>query len=308
MKLSIVATLYKSEAELPEFIRRASAVAAAFADDSYELVFVNDGSPDSSLDIAIAHVERDPHIRVVDLSRNFGHHKAMMTGLMHASGELVFLLDSDLEEEPEWLPIFYKQMLTSKADVVFGQQSVRKGNLVERVTGNIFYSFFNWLTGLGLPRNIVTARLMTRRYVKALVLHDEREVFLAGLWHITGFKQVPAPVTKHCFSPTTYSIRARLSLLVNSVTAFSNLPLKGIFYCGVFILIGATFYSSYLIASKLSGGQAMTGWTSVIASIWMLGGLMISFIGICGIYLAKLFSETKRRPYTIIREIYEHKQ
>ena len=174
-----------------------------------------------------------------------------MTGLSHAHGENVFLIDSDLEEEPEWLLSFSQQMEQDRCDVVYGVQERRKGGLFERWSGEWFYRFFRVLTGLTLPENIVTARLMTRRYVDALVRHDEREVFIAGLWHITGFDQRPQTVTKRNTSETTYTFRRKMSIFVNSVTSFSNAPLKAIFYIGVAVSLLAGGYTSYLIINWL---------------------------------------------------------
>ncbi len=304
MKLSIVATLYKSSAYIEEFCRRAGAAARQLVDDDYEIVLVNDGSPDNSLQLAIGVSESDPHVVVVDLSRNFGHHKAMMTGLAHAGGEHVFLLDSDLEEEPEWLTGFSGQMGLEGCDVVYGVQENRKGGFVERWSGQWFYRLFQALTGLALPENIVTARLMTRRYVDALLRHNEREVFMAGLWHTTGFDQHPQTIRKHSTSESTYTFRHKMSILVNSVTSFSNAPLVGIFYIGVAISFVAVVYTSFLIVHWLFFSKPLSGWTSVMASIWLLGGFIISFIGVVGIYLSKIFSETKRRPYTVVRQVY----
>jgi putative glycosyltransferase len=304
MKLSIVATLYHSSAYIGEFHRRASAAAMQLVGDEYEIILVNDGSPDDSIDIAMHLAENDSHLVVVDLSRNFGHHKAMMTGLAHSRGERVFLIDSDLEEEPEWLADFFEQMANEKCDVVFGVQAKRKGGFVERWTGQWFYLIFNLLAGMALPKNIVTARLMTRRYVDALVRHNECEVFIAGLWYITGFAQHPHLVTKHSSSKTTYSFRKKLLILTNSVTSFSNAPLIGIFYIGVVIFMIACVYIVYLLLHWMFLAKPLSGWTSVIASIWLLGGMIISFIGLIGIYLSKIFSEVKRRPYTIVRQIY----
>lgn len=304
MKLSIVATLYQSAPYINEFYERARAAAKQLVADDYEIVLVNDGSPDKSLDLAIRLTEQDPHVVVVDLSRNFGHHKAMMTGLAHSKGELVFLIDSDLEEEPEWLGSFAQQMKYDRCDVVYGVQERRKGNWVERWSGQWFYRFFNGLTGLSLPENIVTTRLMVRNYVDALLCHQEREVFMAGLWHITGFDQRSQVIQKHNLSETTYTLRRKMSLLVNSVTSFSNAPLIGIFYVGVSISLFALTYIAYLVTHWLFLAKPMSGWTSVMASIWILGGMVISFIGVVGIYLSKIFSETKRRPYTIVRKIY----
>jgi putative glycosyltransferase len=307
MKLSIVATLYQSAPHIGEFHRRASEVARQFAGENYEIVFVNDGSPDNSLDLAARLTESDTHVVVVDLSRNFGHHKAMMTGLAHASGERIFLIDSDLEEEPEYLISFAQQMQSDSCDVVYGIQERRKGGLFERWSGQWFYRFFQALTGLTLPENIVTARLMTRRYVDALLRHEEREVFMAGLWYITGFDQRPQIVRKHSTSETTYTFRRKMSLLVNSVTSFSNAPLVSIFYIGVAISLFAAIYIVYLIGHWLFFAKPMSGWTSVMASIWLLGGMIISFIGVVGIYLSKVYSETKQRPYTIVRQVYANK-
>lgn len=307
MKLSVVATLYQSAPYIAEFYRRTTETTKSLTDD-YEIVLVNDGSPDDSLARAVRLTELDSHVIVVDLSRNFGHHKAMMTGLSHAQGEKVFLIDSDLEEEPEWLLSFSAQMERDRCDVVYGVQEQRKGGLFERWSGQWFYRFFRALTGLTLPENIVTARLMTRRYVDALLRHDEREVFLAGLWHITGFDQRPRTINKHNTSETTYTFRRKMSVLVNSIASFSNVPLKAIFYIGVATSLLAGGYTTYLIINWLFFAKPLAGWTSVMASVWLLGGAMISVMGVIGIYLSKIFMEAKRRPYTIVRQIYGKKQ
>lgn len=306
MKLSIVATLYQSAGYLEAFHARACAAAQALVGDDYEIVLVNDGSLDESLAVAVQLARQDDHVLVVELSRNFGHHKAMMTGLAYASGERVFLIDSDLEEEPEWLSAFAKQMQQESCDVVFGVQTRRKGGWFERWSGRWFYVLFNLLTGLAIPEDQTTARLMTRRYVEALLAHEERELFLLGIWHITGFRQHPQSVVKHSSSPTTYTLRRKLSLLVNAVTSFSNAPLKGIFYIGVGISLLAIAYIAYVMVHWLFMANAPSGWTSLIASVWLLGGMIIAFIGVVGIYLSRVFSETKQRPYAIVRQTYGH--
>ena len=308
MKFSIVATLYQSEAYIVEFYQRTSAAVRRLVGDNYEIILVNDGSPDHSLDIAVQLSEDDNHVIVVDLSRNFGHHKAMMTGLAQARGLSIFLIDSDLEEDPEWILSFSEKMASDECDVVYGVQEQRKGSVFERWSGQWFYLIFKTLTGMALPENVVTARLMTRRYVDALLRHEEREIFIAGLWYITGFAQCPQVVKKHSTSKTTYNFRRKMSLLVNSVTSFSNAPLVSIFYIGVLISILAIFYTTYLVINWMFLAKPLSGWTSVMASIWLIGGMVISFIGVVGIYLSKIFSETKRRPYTIVRQIYAKQQ
>ena len=303
VKLSIVATLYQSAPYLAEFHRRCTETARKLAGESFEIVLVNDGSPDNSYARALDIARSDGHVVLVDLSRNFGHHKAMMTGLMEARGELVFLIDSDLEEEPEWAASFKERLERESCDMVFGVQESRKGGLFERWSGAWFWRFFNAVTGLEITENMVTARLMTRRFVRALLQHREREVFFHGLAYATGFKQCAFTVKKHGSSETTYTLRRKLSLFVNSVTAFSNAPLVGIFYTGMVISFFAFAYIVYLVWKWVFIGTPVTGWTSTIASIWILGGMIISFIGVVGIYLSKIFLETKQRPFTIVREV-----
>ncbi len=304
MKLSIVATLYQSAPYIAEFHQRASAAARELVGESYEIILVNDGSPDNSLELAVQLSVTDSHVVLVDLSRNFGHHKAMMTGLATTRGERVFLLDSDLEEEPEWLLDFTRQLDSAELDVVYGVQSKRKGGFFEKITGNLFYPAFRFLTGISQPNNIVTARLMSRRYVDALLLHQERELNIGGLWILTGFNQSPHIVRKNASSPTTYSLSRKFSHLVNAVTSFSSLPLIFTFYSGLTISTTALGYIVYLIARYFFISAPPEGYTSIIASIWLFSGLIIFFLGVQGIYISKVFSEVKQRPYTIIRRIY----
>lgn len=304
MKLSIVTTLYRSRSYIAEFHARASAAAAAYAGDDYEIVMVNDGSPDDSLDLAVRLAEEDPHVTVVDLSRNFGHHKAIMTGLGHATGEHVFLLDVDLEEEPEWLETFAAVMREKGCDVVFGVQKTRKGGWFERWSGHCFYALMDCITGMKMPANAVTARLMTRRYVDALLRHKEQELYIDGLFCITGFEQAAHAVTKHCLRASTYTFRKKMALLLNSVTSFSNAPLVVISYIGFAISLFSFIYMLHLIIQRVIFSHITDGWTSIMASIWLIGGLIIFFIGVVGVYISKIFLETKQRPYTIIRRVY----
>lgn len=304
MEISIVTTMYYSSPYLKEFYRRIK-VEVEKLSDNYEIIFVNDGSPDDSLEVAVSIYEHDSKVRVVDLSRNFGHHKAMMTGLSYAKGEKIFLIDCDLEEEPELFSLFYRQLLDRNCDVVYGVQKNRKGGFVEQLSGAFFYRLISYLSDTDLPQNIITARLMSRRYVKSLLKYQEREVFLAGVWHITGYKQVPIYVVKHSKSETTYSFSKKISILVNAVTSFSNKPLIFIFYLGLFIALISAVFILDLIVRKLLFNTTLVGWTSLIVSIWFIGGLIICFLGVIGMYISKIFIETKNRPYTIVRQLYQ---
>jgi putative glycosyltransferase len=301
--LSIVTSMYKSAPFLDEFHERCSAAAARLG-GPYEIVLVNDGSPDDSLAIALRLQQHDRHVRVVDLSRNFGHHKALMTGLAHARGQRVFLIDCDLEEDPAWLLAFDELLRTTAADVVYGVQSERKGDWFERLSGDVFFKVFNRMLEHQIPANVVTARLMTARYVSALLEHHERELFLAGLMLVTGFDQRALPVKKGSRPGSSYTLRKRISLFVNAVTSFSNRPLVYIFQIGIGVMLLSIVAGVVLVYKHLTAGIDVPGWASIMVSIWFLGGLTIFCVGVIGVYLAKIFIEIKRRPYTIVRAEY----
>ncbi|PMH28885.1 glycosyl transferase [Vibrio lentus] len=307
MKLSIVATLYKSEDYINEFCERASTVARSFSGEDYEIILVDDGSPDNSLNIALALQDKYHQLKVIELSRNFGHHKAMLTGLEYAKGELIYLLDSDLEEEPEWLISFHETMIDLKSDVVFGVQESRKGGVIERVTGNLFYTIFNKLAHIEHPRDITTARLMSKAYLKALLSYKESEVVFSCLCELTGFKQISYTVKKHSSSETTYSTIKKIRMMFDSIISFSSFPLELMFYCGIFIFIFSVSFAGYLIGMNIFFQKPLEGWTSIVLSIWTLSGLMFTFLGIIGMYISKIFNEVKMRPRTVVKGFYNFK-
>jgi putative glycosyltransferase len=304
MRLSIVTTMYRSAPYLREFHARASAAAAALTDD-HEIVYVNDGSPDDSLEIVLGLRESDDHVRVIDLSRNFGHHQAMWTGLQHARGELVFLIDCDLEEDPGWLTAFTGRLDETGADVVYGVQGRRGEGRLRRWCSEVSYKLVNALCDERLPQNLMTVRLMTRRYLDALLRHTEVAFTIAGLWARTGFEQVAFPVTKGQREEPTYSFLRRAQVFVHSVTAFSDKPLLYVFYLGVAILAGSGLVSLFLVARTLLLGDMLGGWPSLMLSVWFLGGLIIFCQGVLGAYLARVYREAKRRPISLVRHVYD---
>jgi putative glycosyltransferase len=306
-ELSVVATLYRSEAFLDAFYARAAAAAGAVT-PRFEIVLVNDGSPDGSLARAVGLSRRDPRVRVVDLSRNFGHHRAMMTGLAHARGRLVFLIDADLEEDPAVLSRFHAEMGRSGADVVFGVAARRPGSLTRRLGGRAFFTLFRYLSSVPVPRDLATVRLMTRRYVASLLRHRERETMIAGLWALTGYHQVPVPIERQPRKGTSYGFGRRLDVALDAVTSFSDRPLRLVFYLGLAIFLASSAAAAYLVVRRLFFGVLLPGWPSLIVSVWMLGGLTLFAVGLLGIYVGRVFVETKRRPYAVVRCVYERGQ
>lgn len=303
MKISIITTLYKSAVYIPEFIERIVNQAELLTDD-YELIMVDDGSPDNSLAVALEYKAKFPKIKLIEFSRNFGHHKAMMTGLDHAVGDFIFLIDSDLEEDPELLGVFYEKMKSEDWDVVYGYQQFRRGGIVKRNLGALGWKFIQWTVPIKIPNNQCTVRLMRKDYVRSLCLHKEYKTAIGGLWVLTGYRQTGIIIDKKERGISAYTFSHRLNVFFESLTSYSDAPLYIILYLGLFIFITACGISLWLVYRKLSGA-VLEGWISIMISVWMLGGLILFCIGLLGLYIARIFIETKNRPYTIIRKIYE---
>ncbi|MCK9482636.1 MAG: glycosyltransferase family 2 protein [Bacteroidia bacterium] len=304
MQLSIVTTLYKSAAYIDEFYQRITAEAKKITQD-YEIIFVDDGSPDNSLEKAVALHQQDSKVTVIELSRNFGHHKAIMTGLAHARGDYVFLIDSDLEEEPELLEQFWQKLQQDKSvDVVYGVQESRKGGVFEQISGFLFYDLFNFFSEIKIEKNVSVVRVMKRKYVENLLRHKESELIFIGVCALTGYKQVGSFFKKGFRGESNYNLSRKINMAVDMITSFSVKPLKMVFLTGLIIMLISFLYISYLTFNKIINNHIYDGWTTLMISIWFVTGLLMVSIGILGIYLSKIFLEVKGRPRSIIKNKY----
>jgi putative glycosyltransferase len=303
MQLSVVTTLYNSQGFIEEFHRRASAAAVGIS-PFYEIIFVNDGSPDDSLRRAVELSDTDDHVKVVEFSRNFGHHAAAYAAIEAASGERIFLIDSDLEESPEWVADFARIMDEEQADLVYGVQRKRAGGIGQKASG-LFYRLFNTLSETKIPRNVCTVRMMNKRYKSALLEMREKNLFLAGMFAWTGFKQVATPVDKKIKESrqSNYTPVRMFRLLVDAITSFSAFPLYLAFFLGLALSSVAGLFGVYMVIRKLLvPDTVLVGYASLITSIFLVGGLIILFLGVFGIYLSKIFNEVKDRPRYMIRQ------
>jgi len=249
-----------------------------------------------------------PQIKVIDLSRNFGHHYAIQVGLDYASGEYVFLIDNDLETSPRVLVDFYGEMNKDNSlDVVYGYQEVRKGLWLERLSGSVFWVLINKLSDTKIPHNILTERLMTKQYVEALLKMQDAKLFLGGMMYWVGFYQKGLPVKKGLRSgANTYSLKKRAELMLQAITSFSGKPLVWLFYFGLTISFFSTLFIVFLIMQKIIyQEEVQLGWTSIVAINVLILGVISTFLGIIGIYIYKIFRQVQGRPNAIIRRIYE---
>ena len=304
ISISIVTTMFYSEPYLLEFYNRIKKTVEKIT-KNYEIIFVDDGSPDKALEMALEFHKQNNKVKVIELSRNFGHQKAMITGITNTIGDYVFLIDCDLEEEPELLSDFWKKLTKEENyDVIYGVQKKRKGGLFEKLSGFLFYYFFNKISNIKIPKNELVARLMNRNYVNALIKYNEEDPVFGGLAAHAGFRQFGVPVTKKHKGKTTYNSSRKIKLFVNTITSFSARPLYYIFLLGVTISFVSGLYILYLILLKFIMKESIVGWTSTIVSIWFLGGLMLFSLGIIGIYIERIFNQIKNRPFVNVRNYY----
>ena len=307
MKLSIVSTLYKSRGFLDDFLSETIDAIHKINVEDFEIIFVNDGSPDDSLPFLIQKKTTIPQIKIIDLSRNFGHHYAMQIGLEHAQGDFVFLIDNDLEVSPSFLiECFYEINNDQDLDVVYGFQEVRKGKFIENIGGAIFWSALNLFSDVKIPKNMLTERLMRRQYVDSLLTLGDANLFLGGMMHWSGFHQKGLPVTKRTRKgESTYSITKRMELMVQAITSFSGKPLEYLFYLGLLITSASVAMIIYIFIQKIIyGNTVQVGWTSLITINVLILGIISTFLGLIGIYIFKIFKQVQNRPNAIIKRIY----
>lgn len=305
MKISIVTTLYRSASFITEFHSRITQSVQNLG-LPYEIIMVNDGSPDDSLEVVIGIQQQDPNVKVIDLSRNFGHHKAMLTGLSISQGDLVFLIDSDLEEEPELLENFYSlwEEHGGSVDVFYGMQENRSGTFYKRIAGALFYKIFNNFSSVQISESICTVRLMTRRYVDSLLQYKDKNVFLAALFEMVGYKQIPVTIKKPYKGSSSYNFIRKIALMTEAITSFSSKPLTMIMLSGLTVSSISILFALYLVFRKLLSSSIISGWTSLMVSVWFLGGAILFSLGVLGVYITKIYNETKDRPISIVRAVY----
>jgi putative glycosyltransferase len=304
MKLSIVTTMYYSRDYLHEFYVRALA-AVKKLEISYEFIFVDDGSPDDSVRVALDLQQMDASVKVVQLSKNYGHQRAIMTGLQYATGEHIFLIDCDLEEDPALLTEFWAKIHTqTDLDVVYGIQAKRKGRWFERTSGRLFYKILRFLSSVDYPADTLTARLMTRKYVDAIKKFQEKELDLWGVFILVGFKQEAVVATKGDKGSSTYTFQKKIRRSIEVITSLSSRPLYITFIFGILSFGVAAFTIAIILYKKFFLDVDVDGWTSILASVWLIGGMILLVLGVFGVYLSKMFLEIKSRPLTVVKNVY----
>ncbi len=270
----------------------------------YELLFVDDGSNDNSLEIIRSLASTDTRVRFLSLSRNFGHQHALKAGLDHASGDCVISLDADMQHPPALIPVLIEQWQQGYevVNTIRGEQkSLSKS---KKITSGLFYHLVNKLSSVEIKPGVADFRLLDRKVVDALKQFNENYLFLRGLIPWLGFRQtsVNYEPAERFAGQTKYSFIRMLRFALDGITSFSNRPLYLSIGLGAVIAGLAFVYGLYALYVHLFTDAALPGWTSITASVLFIGGIQLMMLGIIGIYLGKLFIENKRRPNYIISQ------
>ena len=303
-RLSVVTACLNEQEVLHDFVTRTSAVCHKEVEDSFEIVLVNDGSTDATLDVMLALAKENKHLTIINLSRCFGHQAALTAGLSQAKGERILILDADLQDPPELLPDMM-QTLDEGADIAFGTRTARNGeSWFKKACASCFYLLFSRLTDTPMPKNAGDFRLMTRRAVDLLGDMPERSRFLRGMTSWIGLKQTPVPYHREARAAgtTKYPFAKMVRFAIDAITSFSIMPLRIASYvgaaCGVFGL-GLLIY----VLRAWFIGEAVQGWTSMMVVVLLIGGIQLLCLGVFGEYLGRLYMESKKRPLYIIESI-----
>ncbi len=300
---SIIAPVFNEEETLPHFYRRVVDVMEGIG-ESFELVLINDGSSDGSfLRMQDLH-QRDPRVRVIDFSRNFGHQIAISAGLDHARGRAVIIIDADLQDPPEVIPELIKHW-KGGAEVVYAQRSRRKGETrFKLLTAAAFYWLIARITSVNIPHDTGDFRLLDRRVVDALVKMREHHRFMRGLSAWVGFRQEAVFYERHerFAGKTKYTLRKMIRFSADAITSFSHVPLELATSFG-FVLAGISLIGILVAIILRIFTGAIVGQASTLILVLFLGGIQLIFLGIIGEYLGRIYDEVRARPLYIVREV-----
>jgi polyisoprenyl-phosphate glycosyltransferase len=298
--LSILVPVYNNEATIDQLLER---LRKALGGYEYEAVVVNDGSRDRSLALLRAQAAVDSRLKVISFSRNFGQHPAIAAALDHARGEILVLMDADLEDQPEFIPTLVTTLEEQRCDIVYTTKV--EGNVTPRsLSSDAYHQVFSRTIGVRLPRQLGTFRAFTRKVGDALRSFSERDVLYGPLMFYVGFHYVIVPV-KRGTSPrqSSYTFAKRLRLAINSLITYSDLAPRWFAIAGLVMILAPLLYGALVLVQYLLGGRSLPqGLTIVVLLLSLLGGTIMLALGVLGVYVFRIFQEVLARPRYVIDE------
>ncbi len=304
---SIVVPVFNEQEVLEEFYKRLFVVAEEL-NESYEIVFVNDGSEDESLNIMKQLQNRNSRIKILDFSRNFGHQIAITAGMDYSNGRAVIIIDADLQDPPEVISNFVEKWKQGY-DIVYGVREQRQGeSIFKKLSAKLFYRILRRMTNVDIPVDAGDFRLIDRKVVDVFSQQiREKNRYIRGLTSWVGFKQVGVLYKrdKRFAGETKYPLRKMVKLGLDGIISFSNIPLKIVSFFG-FLAAGSSFlYAIYALAMRVFTNQTIPGWTSLVLAVVFLGGVQLLSLGLIGEYISRINDESKGRPLYIIKKVFK---
>lgn len=302
MHISIISPVYQGEKMLDELVSRISNAVRMIRND-YEIILVNDCSPDGSWEKIKEICATNKNVKGINLSRNFGQHYAITAGLAESSGEWVVVMDCDLQDRPEEIPNLYNKAMEGY-DSVFAQRIERRDNLTKRMSSSLFNAVFAYLTDQEQDKTVGNFGIFSRQVIEGVLSMGDAVRWFPIMVKWVGFKIGYLPVlhAKRPEGKSSYSLHRLLSVATDNMIAFSNKPLRLMLQFGFCVVVLSILIALFYLIRYLTGGIAVDGFTTMVISMWMLGGIIIMLIGMTGIYIGKIYDKTKKRPYFIIRD------
>ena len=300
--ISIVSPVYRAEKILPILVSEINLVMERIGED-YEIILVDDRSPDNSWEVMKVLSSQNPKIKSIRLSRNFGQHSAIFAGLTKTKGDWVVVMDCDMQDQPKEIAKLYKKALEGY-DIVLGQRENRKDKFLKKLSSKLFYKVFNYLSGANFDNNVANFGIYHQKTIKSILDMKDYVKFFSLFINWIGFKSVSIPIEhgEREEGKSTYSMGRLFKQAFNVIISFSDKPLRLFINFGLSISVLSFIVGIYYLYLALTGKIAQPGFSSLILSIWFLSGIIISCIGIVGVYLGKTFDQTKGRPTFIIDE------
>lgn len=309
MLVSVVFSFYNEEDNIPELVRRVRGALRPVVGREYEMIFVNDRSTDNSLKLLKAEADQEHDVKIVNMSRNFGVSVCALAGMRYAQGDAVVYMDADLQDPPELIPTLLETSKREAADVVHTVRTRREGeNRVKLFVTKIGYRILRKLANIHLPENAGDFKLLSRRAVDHLLALQEKQPFVRGLVVWIGFKQAQVHYVRESrFKGDTkfpvFGYKVISNFLGSALISFSDVPLKVSLVVGFFIAFGAFVYLVIVVLMKLMGYN-LPGWSAIMVTMLMLGGIQLITIGMLGLYINAIYLESKKRPNYIVESGY----
>jgi dolichol-phosphate mannosyltransferase len=305
-KISFVSPVYQAENMLNKLVNEIRSVMLKL-NESFEIILVDDRSPDNSWEVMLELSKKNTEVRIVRLSRNFGQHPAIMAGLSQAKGEWVVVLDCDLQDQPKEVEKLFKKA-SEGFDIVLAQRLTRKDSFLKKLTSKIFSKTYTYLTDTNFDNSIANFGIYNSKVIISILNMNDYIKSFPLFINWVGFNSISIEV-EHADreeGKSSYSYSKLLSLAFNTIISFSNKPLKLFVKFGIIISIMSFIFGIYIIYKNLNGNITVLGYSSLMVSIWFLSGVIITIVGVVGIYIGKLFDQSKNRAPFIIDKIIEH--